>query len=385
MYRNMKKVCVITCMIGLLLFVSCGEQSQNSGDGYVIETTINGTPDGVRAFLKVPNERGVPQPKDTAIVQNGKFTFTGEVDYPQLGFIYVNGAENNINVILENAALTIDADKDSLFAAKISGGKHNVEYINFIEASKELSKKAQKVRAGYQKAMIAKDTAAIAIAKKKISEIDKEALQYQEDYVLAHPTSYISLMLVNRMLQNKLTTATKAKQFFDDLPDDMKKTRIGQELFIKATELLRSSIGSVATNFTAPNPEGKMVSLNDIKGKVTVIDFWAAWCGPCRRENPNLVKIYNKYHKDGLEIIGVSLDGRPNQDNPKEAWVNAIKTDGLPWHQVSNLDGGRDAIARTYNVRTIPATFILNEKGEIVAKDLRGDVLEAKIKELLGK
>ncbi|PTX61645.1 peroxiredoxin [Kordia periserrulae] len=371
--------------MGLLLFVSCGEQSQNSGDGYVIETTVNGIPDGVRAFLKVPNDKGAPQPKDTAIVQNGKFIFTGKVEYPQLGFIYVNGTQSNINVILENAPILIDAHKDSLSAAKISGGKHNEEYLNFIEASKELSKRVQEVRAEYQKAMIAKDTAAVAIAKKKVSAIDKEALQYQEDYVLEHPTSYISVMLVNRMLQNKLTTPKNAKQFFDGLPDDMKKTRIGQELFIKTTELLRTAVGSVATNFTAPNPDGEMISLNDIKGKVTVIDFWAAWCGPCRKENPNLVKIYNKYHEDGLEIIGVSLDGRPNQNNPKEAWINAIKTDGLPWHQVSNLDGGRDAIARTYNVRTIPATFILNEKGEIVAKNLRGDVLEAKIKELLGK
>ncbi|MCH2193098.1 TlpA disulfide reductase family protein [Kordia sp.] len=381
----MKKVFVITCIIGTLLFSACDKKTQNSADGYTIETTINGLPDGVRAFLKVPNEKGVPQPKDTAVIQNGKFTFTGKLEHPELGFIYINGAEGNVNLLLENATITIDANKDNLSTSKVSGGKHNQEYVDFVEDSKALSEKVQKIRARYQKAVTTRDTAVINAAKKQVADLDKQAVEYQEKYVLDHPDSYISVMLVNRMLRSKLTTAKKAKQFFDALPDDMKKTRVAQDLFIKSTEMLRSTLGSVATNFSAPNPEGKKISLDEVKSKVTIIDFWASWCGPCRRENPNVVKIYEKYHKDGLEIIGVSLDGRPNQNNAREDWLRAIKTDGLQWPQVSNLDGFRDAIARTYNVRSIPATFILNEKGEIVEKNLRGASLEAKIKELLGK
>ncbi|WP_162820010.1 TlpA disulfide reductase family protein [Kordia sp. SMS9] len=381
----MKKVFVMTCIIGMLLFVSCGDQSQNSGDGYAIETTIHGVPDGVRAFLKTPNEKGVPQPKDTAIVQNGKFIFTGKVAYPQQGFIYINGASGNINVLLENANVTIEAEKDGLPIAKISGGKHNEDYTRFLEDSKAMSEKMKKARARYQEAVTSKDAANISVFRQKVAALDKEVVKYQEQFVKDHPNSYISIVLVSRMLQNKLTNAQKAKLFIDQLPEDLKKTRVAQDLIEKTNKTLRSAVGSVAKNFTAPNPEGEMISLNDIKGKVTIIDFWAAWCGPCRKENPNLVKTYNKYHKDGLEIIGVSLDGTPNQQYPREAWLNAIKTDGLPWHQVSNLDGPRDAIARTYNIRTIPATFILNEKGEIVAKNLRGATLEAKVKELLGK
>ena len=387
MYLNVKKVFVTTCIIGSLLFTSCNNkpQARDSGDGYIIETTISGLPDGVRAYLKVPNQKGIPQPKDTAILQDGKIIFKGKVEHPQLGFIYINGAEGNINLLLENAFVEVVATKDSLSAAKVSGGKHNQEYVDFIEDSKVLSKRVQKVRARYQIAIKSKDTATINTARKEVAALDKEAIKYQERYIIEHPSSYISVMLVNRLLVNKLTNATKAKKFFDALPDDMKKTRIAEDLFIKTSEMLRSAVGGMATNFSAPNPEGKTISLYDIKGKVTVVDFWAAWCGPCRRENPNVVKIYNKYHKDGLEIIGVSLDGRPNQNNAREDWIRAIKTDGLPWYQVSNLDGFRDGIARTYNVRSIPATFVLNEKGEIVAKNLRGAALEAKIKEMLGK
>ena len=116
-----------------------------------------------------------------------------------------------------------------------------------------------------------------------------------------------------------------------------------------------------------------------MKGKVTIIDFWAAWCGPCRRENPNVVKTYKKYHEKGLEIISVSLD-KPGE---KDRWLKAIKDDNLTWHHVSNLKYFNDPVARLYNIRSIPSTYILDEDGKIVAKNLRGARLEAKIKELL--
>ena len=121
--------------------------------------------------------------------------------------------------------------------------------------------------------------------------------------------------------------------------------------------------------------------MNESLGKVTLIDFWAAWCKPCRAENPNVVKIYEKYHDQGFNIIGVSLD-RPNQ---KDKWTQAIAEDNLTWNQVSNLQFWQDPIAQLYDVRAIPAQFILDENGVIVAKNLRGDELDAKVKELLEK
>src|SRR5690606_17009896 len=144
-----------------------------------------------------------------------------------------------------------------------------------------------------------------------------------------------------------------------------------------------TEVGSMAPDFSAPNPDGTRISLSDIKGKVTIIDFWAAWCGPCRKENPNVVKVYEKYHDKGLEIIGVSLDGAPNQKDAKAAWMQAIEKDQLTWHQVSNLAYFNDPIAKQYQIQAIPATFILDSEGIIVAKNLRGDALEAKIAELL--
>ena len=133
-----------------------------------------------------------------------------------------------------------------------------------------------------------------------------------------------------------------------------------------------------APNFSAKTIEGKTVSLKESLGKVTIIDFWASWCGPCRAENPNVVALYNELHSKGLNIIGVSLD----EDATK--WKNAIAKDKLTWTQVSNLKGWKDPIALTYKVEEIPSTFILDAKGNIVARNLRGDDLKAKVKELLG-
>jgi thiol-disulfide isomerase/thioredoxin len=137
--------------------------------------------------------------------------------------------------------------------------------------------------------------------------------------------------------------------------------------------------GDLAPDFTAPTPEGQQITMSKIKGKVTIIDFWASWCKPCRIENPNLVKVYNEYHDKGLEIISVALD----RVNKKEFWTKAIQKDQLNWYNVSNLKYWNDPIAKAYNVNSIPATFIIDENGVIIADRLRGADLETKIKELL--
>ena len=143
----------------------------------------------------------------------------------------------------------------------------------------------------------------------------------------------------------------------------------------------KADIGGVAPNFSASSPDGNQLALNDVLGKYTIIDFWASWCKPCRRENPNVVKVYEEYHDKGLNIISVSLD----KAGQKERWIKAIEADKMNWEHVSNLKGWNEPIAKMYNVRSIPATFLLDENGTIIAKNLRGAALGAKIATLLGK
>ncbi|MGG5503999.1 peroxiredoxin family protein, partial [Myroides odoratimimus] len=138
-------------------------------------------------------------------------------------------------------------------------------------------------------------------------------------------------------------------------------------------------IGDKAPDFSAPSPEGKEISLKESLGKLTIIDFWASWCGPCRTENPNVVALYEEYHPKGLNIIGVSLD------KDKAKWIEAIAKDKLTWNQISNLKFWEEPIAQNYEVRAIPATYLLDENGVVIAKNLRGKKLRAKVQEILDK
>ena len=135
-------------------------------------------------------------------------------------------------------------------------------------------------------------------------------------------------------------------------------------------------LGGVAPDFTQNSPGGEQIKLSDFRGKVLLVDFWASWCGPCRRENPHVVSLYKKYKEQGFEILGVSLDSN------RDRWLNAIDKDQLEWHHVSDLKGWKNAVAKMYNVSSIPHTILLDAEGKIIARNLRGDRLERKLEEL---
>ncbi|WP_321538677.1 peroxiredoxin family protein [Flavobacterium piscinae] len=172
----------------------------------------------------------------------------------------------------------------------------------------------------------------------------------------------------------------RIEKIYNNLDKNVKDTKPGKSVGEMIMNNSAAEIGKQAPEFSAPNQDGKLVSLKESLGKVTIIDFWASWCGPCRKENPNVVALYNEFHDKGLNIIGVSLD----KEGDEKKWKDAITADKLNWPQVSNLKYWNEPIAKKYSIKSIPATFILDASGKIVAKDLRGDELKAKVIELLG-
>jgi peroxiredoxin len=165
------------------------------------------------------------------------------------------------------------------------------------------------------------------------------------------------------------------KLFIEKYPNDQQYVA---SINAAIAQLASTTNGAEAPDFTSTTPTGASVKLSDLRGQIVMIDFWASWCRPCRMENPNVLKAYTKYHDKGFEILGVSLD-----DN-KGKWEAAIAQDGLPWKHVSDLKGWYGPTSQLYGVSSIPATLLLDKEGKIIARNLRGEALEAKLKEIFG-
>ena len=235
-------------------------------------------------------------------------------------------------------------------------------------------------RNAMREAFSTQDTAKLQALQQTQQDIADQDKVNKKELVKQNPNSIVSVMVMQDMLNTRMYSASELRELFDNLSPEVKQTSLAQSLDQNLKNLSRTDVGNKAPDFSAPTPEGNELALKDALGEVTLVDFWASWCKPCRVENPNIVKVYEKYHDKGFNILQVSLD-RPGQ---KEKWIEAIEEDNLgDWNHVSNLMFWQDPIAAQYGVRAIPAAFLLDSEGNIVAKNLRGDDLEEKVAELL--
>lgn len=363
---------------------------QDKNNGFIINGTAKDVYNGSRVYLKDVSNLGREVYSDTAIVMNEKFTFSGSVDEPEVRFMEIQGVPGEFLFMLENSEIDIEINKQLMLDSKATGSDTHNDLVDYQNGIKALQKENRELVNAYLKAKKAKDTTQEDSLKILLEDHGQRFLKFPAKYTKENNDSYFTLNLIG-LEANKQKFDIKAfLESYDNLVPELKETpmgiRVKRKLDSINTEYEKTAhlqIGKIAPNFEAPKPDGTIVSLEDLKGKVTIIDFWAAWCGPCRKENPKVVKIYNQYHDAGLEIIGVSLDGNARQKDPKQAWLDAIEKDGLTWTQVSHLKYFNDPVARLYDINAIPATYILDKDGRIVAKNLRGRRLEMTVKELL--
>ena len=372
----MKKIVFI--ITSALLFVACNNLKDNE---FLISGTANGIENGKKVFIEVQTETGTLA-KDTAVVTDGKFELKGITEEIDLGFIRIENEQINLPLILEEGKIEINIVKDSLHKSTLGGTPNNDKFQKFNTESRAISEKVAKFEKDngpeMQKAQMSNDTVTINKLLKEYKKFQNEMNDYSKKFIKENPDAYLSVLLLENFLMRQYLTPEEIKSYFEGLDKDVKETKSGKKIKTALDSMTAIVIGKPAPNFSAPSPEGKTISLKESLGKVTIIDFWASWCGPCRAENPNVVALYNEFHPQGLNIIGVSLD----KDATK--WKEAIAKDGLIWPQVSNLKFWEEPIAKLYNVESIPATFILDSKGTIVARDLRGEELRAKVAALLG-
>ncbi|MEO9513716.1 MAG: TlpA disulfide reductase family protein [Flavobacteriaceae bacterium] len=368
----MKKVFAIT--LGVLFLASCNSKPE----GFTLNGTVRGGLDnGTQIFLKTTDSTNQLVDIDTTAVENGLFSFNGEQEEPKLHYIFIGSGRGNIPFVLENGDIEIKFQKDSLTYADLKGSLQNELYMDFLSESRKLSEMAMSMRTDLQAASTKQDTATVAALQEEYLELQEEAKNLNVDYARENPNALISVLILGNLSMRKAITNDEIQKIYDAFTPEMKATTPGKQLKEQLDKSKNTDIGSRAPEFEAPTPNGDLLALNDVKGKLTLVDFWAAWCRPCRAENPNIVSVYNKYHDKGLNVIGVSLDTRA------EDWKNAIESDGLAWNHISNLKRFQDPVAQLYNINAIPAAFLLDENGVIVAKDLRGEALEQKVAELL--
>ncbi len=282
--------------------------------------------------------------------------------------------------IADNTPIEFKVYPDSIYSSEISGGADNEVLSTYLESVKGVSKKMGEQRKAAQEAMMNKDSVALQNLQAFQEQLFEEDKQTKASLVESNPNSIVSVMILQDMLNTSAYSSAELKGFYEQLSPEVKELPLAKIVKTRLDKMSKTAVGSKAPEFSAPTPEGNELALNDALGKVTLVDFWASWCKPCRVENPNIVEVYKKYHDQGFNIIQVSLD-RPGQ---KDKWIQAIEDDNLgAWNHVSNLMFWQDPVAVDYGIRAIPAAFLLDENGKIIAKDLRGDALGQKVGEVL--
>jgi peroxiredoxin len=304
------------------------------------------------------------------------------IDHTGAGSGKLGNTPDFLNFWLDKGTTNVTTDKDSIKNAAITGSVINDDSKLLTQQLAPINNEAKKLND----------------EKTAVPQSQQNTPQFQHDmqaryktlqdkqhnvfktFITAHPASFISLIVINMMGKQGADPA-EMDVLYTGLDASLKDMEIGRVLKSSIDQSKATAIGSLAPDFTQPDVNGAPVKLSSFRGKYVLLDFWASWCGPCRAENPNVVKAYTKYKDKNFTILGVSLD-RPDG---KADWQNAIKSDGLSWTQVSDLRYGDNQAAALYFVQAIPANFLLDPNGKIIAKNLRGSDLDDKLAELFGK
>jgi peroxiredoxin len=370
MKQLLSKLSLLLLAFGML---ACGQDSKRTFDGSVtISGQLTNMPDGVITLVAIEDERS-ENIAEITVSPNGKFEYQLDLDGP--GFYVLNLMDRKevrlalydqdvqlFHDFTDDDSLVIKGSDDSIYLQQIQGLMNEYQaVINMLNDE-------------YFEAMSARD-------QEKIKDIQLRAMVLEEEYgdkmkaqVGSMEGSFAALAALS------MVNPKKDFLFMDELVTEMNERypdfNTVQNLRVRMDEMRILSVGQEAPEISLSDPDGNSVSLSDLRGNYVLIDFWAAWCRPCREENPNVVRLYNQYNERGFEVFGVSLD------RTHDAWVKAIADDGLTWTHVSDLKYFNSEAAATYQINAIPATYLLDPEGKIIAKDLRGPSLENKLREL---
>src|SRR5699024_4974955 len=369
----MRKLFILT--FGILFLVSCGTETKKSDRLFQAEADLE---DGTAVYLAELGKGNQPIALDTVEVKNEKIEIElPKVDFQTLNILTIDGVNGNLLFINENEEVEVVINKDEIRKSEIKGGKSNQLLKEYFDRLIEGNDKIIAATDGMDQQEL-QDPEMQMQMRNLQGKIEQENTEFRKKAIAENPNELASILIFSDMLRTRQVPQNEMQELFEALSKDLKNTYIGKEIGKEIKGSAAVAVGNKAPSFSAKTPEGEELALEDALGKYTLLDFWAAWCKPCRVENPNIVKVYNKYKDKGFNVLGVSLD------RTEDAWIKAIEQDELPWNQVSNLKFWQDPIAKEYNIKAITASFLLDEDGVIIATNLSVPALEQKIEELLG-
>ncbi len=301
----------------------------------------------------------------------------GSIDAPEMLYVSVSGVRGGLPVFVDNYDYSISGSmRDPVI--EVEAGPQ-LEYDAYKDGAQEFNDKQQAISDQYRAAAAeGAEKEVLDVIVEKYYALEDEKAVYDSTFIAGNPSSVVSAFLI-RSKAHRLS-ADELETWLATLDESLHSSSYYVQSNEDLEKMRRVEIGADFTDITLPDPDGNEVSLSSLTGNgVVLIDFWAAWCGPCRRANPGVVALYNEFHEKGFDIFGVSLD------NTKEAWLKAIEDDGLVWTQVSDIKGWQSAGAGLYAVKSIPHTVLIDKDGKIIAKNLSEDELKEKLTELLGE